>query len=210
MPLPDHELKLHGGCNCGAIRYRIEIPEISKRPTHPFPAETPIHLPLIATDHCNDCRKATGSVIPTWICVPASMLFVRFEPAPSHTTTGKGAQSSGNFFHPSMTALRQDSPESKGSTLRCYISSPQRTRTFCGNCGTNLTYSIFPMLEGYPDMFDVLLGTVDRESLQTEDLRPERHLWWSCGIDWVQELTSGGQRIPRHPKGRLNEFVDAE
>ncbi|KAL8777190.1 MAG: hypothetical protein Q9213_007970 [Squamulea squamosa] len=205
MPLPDHKLTLHGGCNCRAIRYRIEIPELSKRPTHPFPAETPIHFPLVAADHCNDCRKATGAIIPTWICVPASMLSVRFQ-SPSNAAQ---ISREGDTFHPSMTALRNNSSESKGSTLRCYASSPRRTRTFCGNCGTNLTYSIFPMLEGYPDIFDVLLGTVDREGLQSEHLRPERHLWWDYGIEWVQELTSGnGWVMPRHPKGRPDEFVD--
>lgn len=206
MPLPDHAIKLHGGCNCRAIRYRIDIPELIKRPTHPF-SEGDVRFPLVAADHCNDCRKATGSIIPHWICVPASMLSVSLASAAPRTSNDTSSPSPHDVFLPSMTALREDSPESKDSSLRWYNSSPYRTRTFCGNCGTNLTYAIFPMVEGYPDIFDVVLGTLDRECLQDDYVKPERHLWWDCGLEWVKELTSGGPKIPRHPKSRPNEFA---
>ncbi len=160
MPVPDHELTLNGGCNCGSIRYRVDVPELAKRPYHP--AKQDIQFPMIATDHCNDCRKATGSVISMWLCVPATMLSVRLRPAP--TDTIKTTQDCGSY-HPSMTALRENSAESLGSTLRWYVSSPQRTRTFCGHCGTNVTYAIFPLPEGDQQMFEVVLGTLDREDI---------------------------------------------
>lgn len=204
MPLPDHAINLSGGCNCGAIRYRINIPEYAQRPPHPD-STGEIRFPLVAMDHCNNCRKATGAIIPTWMCVPANMLSISFHPAPS--AGSKITNHDHETYYPSMTALRENSPESANSTLRFYESSLRRTRTFCGHCGTNLTYAIFPMVEGYPDIFDVVLGTIDRGDLEKDWMRPERQLWWDCGIKWVQELASGGIEIPCHPKSKPSEAV---
>ena len=33
---------------------------------------------------------------------------------------------------------------------------------------------------------DFALGTVDKEFLDSEDLRPERHMWTGPGISWVK------------------------
>ena len=64
------------------------------------------------------------------------------------------------------------------------------------------------MIEGFPDIFDVVLGTFDREDLQKDWLKPDRQLWWDYGIEWVQKMTSGGLSIPRHPTSKPNEFVE--
>lgn len=108
-----------------------------------------------------------------------------------------------------MQVLTAGAPAAEGgSTLRRFGSSPKRTRTFCGNCGTNLTYAIFPMVEGFPDIFDTLLGTVDRGDLERDWLAPERHCWWSKGVPWVQALARGGLQIPKHPTFKVSEFAE--
>ena len=37
-----------------------------------------------------------------------------------------------------------------------------------------------------PDILDILYGTIDREFLEEEGMRPERHMWWGLGIGWVK------------------------
>ena len=93
--------------------------------------------------------------------------------------------------------------------LNFYQSSPAVTRTFCGRCGTNLTYFISDgMGEGFPEIFDVVLGTLDREVLEKDWMAPDRHCWWSCGIKWIQELSNGEKVLPVHPTFKVNEFSE--
>ena len=209
MPLPEHALTIHGGCNCRAIRYCIEIPQLSSRPLHPFSTpDNPVHLPMIAADHCNDCRSATGSILPTWICVPAEMMTVSLRPAPPPDPTSPKVASNHGPWRSAMDVLKAGAPEVEGSTVRWFGSSPKRTRTFCGHCGTNLTYAIYPMVEGFPDIFDTVLGTVDRADLEKDWLTPERQCWWDKGIPWVQGLVCDGLQTPRHPTFKVSEFVE--
>ena len=60
------------------------------------------------------------------------------------------------------------------------------------------------MTAGYPDMFDVLLGTLDREWVEQDWLAPERHFWLSCEIPWVNRILLGGG-LPRYSRSRLEE-----
>ena len=196
--LPDHPLVLHGGCDCGAIRYRIQVPARAERPLNPS-SNGQVSFPMIATDHCNDCRRATGSILPTWICVPSSMLFCQLQPiSPATTSNPSPWIPAAELFTPG--------PNKDKYHLKFYHSSPPVTRTFCGRCGTNLTYFLG---RGLPDeIFDVILGTMDREDLEGEWMAPDRHCWWDCGIKWVQELSNGGKGLPAHPRSRVDEFVD--
>ena len=79
MPLPDYLLALNGGCNCGAIRYKIDTPSKADCPLYPL-SKGEVSFPVVLTDHCNDCRKATGSILPTWICVPTTMMTCMLQP----------------------------------------------------------------------------------------------------------------------------------
>lgn len=64
------------------------------------------------------------------------------------------------------------------------------------------------MPEGWPDMLDVVLGSVDKECLDDESLVPERQLWWDYGVEWVKGLTSDGVGgLPKHPSYKVDEFV---
>ncbi len=42
-----------GGCQCGALRYRIDAP-----------------LTDIAHCHCSICRRSSGGILTTWVTVP--------------------------------------------------------------------------------------------------------------------------------------------
>ena len=79
-------------------------------------------------------------------------------------------------------------------TLRFYESSPGVWRGFCGRCGTPLTYWSAEL----PQVMDLALGTLDREFLDSEDLRPERHMWIGPGISWVkgwmEKVDKGAER----------------
>lgn len=203
MPLPQHALVLHGGCNCGAVRYRVEIPENSKRPTNPV-SNGDVTFPVVLTDHCNDCRKALGSILPTWICVPAPMMSCILEPIVADSDSPPSGDKAWlpvtNFFYPG--------PQSEKYWLRFYKSSERTTRSFCGKCGTNLTYSIPNLGQGWPDMFDVVLGTLDKGDLENDWMAPDRHCWVSCEIPWISKLTNGIPSMPRHPSYKLDELAE--
>ena len=68
MPLLEETFIIHGGCNCKAVRYEISVPALSDRP--PTPYKTPgadigdLRIPAVSMDHCNDCRRATSSILP--------------------------------------------------------------------------------------------------------------------------------------------------
>ena len=180
MPLPDEALRIEGGCNCNAIRYRVDIPTKDKRPLHPLaPTEAPVPMPFLALDHCNDCRRATASILPAWVCAPLDMCSV------------------------SLVAAA----ESGDSFLTSYESSHERWRWFCARCGTNVAYTA-AMPAGFPSMLDITLGSVDRRYLDSDALVPERHLWWDYGIDWIRRLvTKGYGELPIHPDYRIAETV---
>ena len=56
------------------------------------------------------------------------------------------------------------------------------------------------MPEGWPQMLDFLMGTIDREYLEREELRVERHVWWDKGVGWVKEMFEEGDAgLPKHP-----------
>lgn len=59
-----------------------------------------------------------------------------------------------------------------------------------------------------PDMLDIVMGTVDREDLDSEALRPERQLWWDYGVDWIKDMSVKGiSDIPKHGNYKVNEVV---
>ena len=71
-----------------------------------------------------------------------------------------------------------------------------------------VAYAALPMPDGWPDMLDIVLGTVDREDLERDSLAPERQLWWDRGIHWVQNFSeSGAVALPKHPNYKINEFA---
>ena len=215
MPLPDSPLVINGGCNCRAVRYKITIPHVEERPLHPAAdaASGPVRLPFVCTDHCNDCRRATGAVLPYWICTPIAMVtssLILRDAAFLHPDASKRDDALAEKRSPWLPATRifEPGPASTNSFLDFYESSAGRRRSFCGRCGTMVAYAALPMPHGWPDMLDIVLGTVDREDLERDSLAPERQLWWEKGIHWVQKFSeSGAVALPKHPDYRINEFA---
>lgn len=195
MPLLSEALTITGGCNCRNIVYRISIPPLKERPLHPnydkSSSFTPVHQPFIFTDHCNDCRRATGSILPAWISGPLEYISVKLS-----------GDSDSEDWMPAEHVLKGKNRLNEGH-LSFFNSSPGRYRSFCTSCGTNLAY----WEEQLPEGIDVVLGTVDTELLKTEALRPERHLWWNLGLPWIKRyLDSGdGGQVERHVDANMNE-----
>ncbi|KAF2785978.1 hypothetical protein K505DRAFT_380566 [Melanomma pulvis-pyrius CBS 109.77] len=213
MPLPDEALSVEGGCNCGAVRYRVAIPALAERPLHPLaPAETPVPLPFLVLDHCNDCRRATGSLLPAWLCAPIEMASVSLVQASSATLAPKAAaregqaKELGGAWTPAADIFTP-APTGTDHFLKNYESSHERWRWFCARCGTSIAYTAV-MPAGFPNMLDITMGSVDRRHLETNALVPERHLWWDYGIDWIRRLaTEGYGALPIHPDYRIADTV---
>ena len=209
MTLPDTPVTIHGGCNCRAIRYKISLPPVSERPLNPYHEPDTdiggIRLPMVAIDHCNDCRRATGSVLPFWIAahLPTVTASVR-------SRSGQSADGDEETWLSAAEVFDRNSSASKDSFLAFYESSKGRVRSFCGRCGTNLTYRMdrpsVPETQEGPEMLDIVLGTVDREDLEKEWFVPERMMWSSFGINWVKRLArEGAGGTPEHPFWKINE-----
>lgn len=216
MPLPNTPLTIHGGCNCRAIRYEINIPAAHERPLHPY-SEQAVHLPFLALCHCNDCRRATGALVLAAACIPTQFvrisLLPRSSPLPPLEKTRIELPNDDSERHwiPAAAVFQPSSTiEPPGdSFFAFYKPSEYVTRTFCARCGTNVTYSRHPMPEGWPQMLDVLMGTIDREALESEELRMERHVWWDKGIGWIRELFSkGDEGMPKHPLAKVTDVVN--
>ena len=71
-----------------------------------------------------------------------------------------------------------------------YASSPDVTRTFCGKCGTALTYQRADM----PGSIDVTLGSMD----EPETLTPEDHTWTESRLSWIVL----DDQLPKYPRER--------
>jgi hypothetical protein len=63
-----------------------------------------------------------------------------------------------------------------GARPREYASSPGVLRTFCGQCGTPLTYSSV----GRPMEVDITISTLDQPSLAA----PDSHIWMQDAVSW--------------------------
>ena len=71
-------------------------------------------------------------------------------------------------------------------------SSPLVTRTFCGCCGTPLTF----VTAAEPDWIDVTVGSMDRP----ETVPPAAHIWTDNALAWLVL----DDDLPRHPRGHLD------
>lgn len=104
-----------------------------------------------------------------------------------------------------LTALALSQPEIQEKiSLTQFRSSPMVTRTFCSQCGTNLTYyRDRPGSAPFPPIVDITVGSLDAESIEL--IRPDRQCWWDEGVDWVKQLLRKGDGgfLIRHPGGDI-------
>jgi hypothetical protein len=70
--------------------------------------------------------------------------------------------------------------------LSTFASSPGVERGFCGDCGTQLTFSA----DFLPGLVDVTVGSMD----DPEGLSPRMHIWESRRISWLET----NDAWPRH------------
>jgi hypothetical protein len=71
-----------------------------------------------------------------------------------------------------------------------YRSSEKVVRTFCGRCGTALTYQRIDL----PDSIDITLGSLD----DPEQLNPQDHTWTESRISWIRV----GDALPAYSRER--------
>jgi hypothetical protein len=150
-------------------------------------------------DHCNDCRRATGCLTPVWIATIVPHL--------EFSIQGSGER---KWVEGNEILKNENVGTEKHLPLRWYKSSENRFRGFCGICGTSLCYRSTALRESWPDMVDILLGTVVREDLENDWLKPEREMWWEMGIPWIRDLIRDGtikEDMPRHPLWKMNHNV---
>lgn len=52
------------------------------------------------------------------------------------------------------------------------------------------------------------MGTIDREGLVREQMRPERHVWWDKGTGQIKgSISMGNGAMPKLPLARLTDVV---
>ena len=203
--LPPTPFNLHGGCFCNAITYTISVPTLESRPLVPNAPKRPLgaqtetdkRLPMIALDHCNSCRRISGSILECWFICPQSWMQFCLLPLNAKNATS-GVLTSDDKTEDCIFPVTQDvltpGKELEEKTyLKGFISSEGAHRTFCGRCGTHLTFHWTGddddwVLENWGPHFDVAVGTFDKDSVEMEGMRPGRHSWWAEGIKWVQEM----------------------
>ncbi|KAL2064539.1 hypothetical protein VTL71DRAFT_3676 [Oculimacula yallundae] len=209
MPLPPSSLILHGGCDCTSIRYNISIPELNSRPVafKDVTSGEEIHYPHSFLDHCNRCRRVSGAIIQAWLTVPQD--WVEWIQTPSPDSDRKESTST-------ISTTDEFIKFSSGSGLPVtnYASSPGIVRSFCGRCGTNLAFVNVERdmgSDGEIATLDIVLGSLDTESLEREEVRPERHTYWDSGVGWVKKLVtdgdvslSGGKAVPKQLDGDIS------
>jgi len=201
MSIPEHSFTINGGCNCGSVRYKVNVPAFSDRPLLPYCDDHALsekeRIPAVLIDHCNDCRRATGAMLPVWLVCLISFVDISLD----------------STWSPAKQILKKEDLviEKKNAPLKFYRSSENRYRGFCENCGTMICYrGTGGLPESWPDMVDILLGTVDREDLEKGWLKPQREIWWDMGIPWVRDLVRGGTQkegLSRHPLWKVNYHV---
>lgn len=194
--LPDEAFTLHGGCNCQAIRYKISVPPVSDRPVNFYSkSRTAGTFPMTVHCNCNDCRRGTGSILPTYICVPTSMMLASllqeeldssnkgFVSSASNFASDAGESRNSHRDKPNDTDPRRGpwlpveellAPDNSSGNIkinphvRFYESGKTTIRSFCGRCGIMIAYLKIPTFEGYPNVYDINLASLDKADLDTE------------------------------------------
>jgi len=193
--LSETALQLPGGCFCGAIKYNISVPALANRPRIPGPkdphplgpqSEATTKVPILLLDHCDTCRGISGSIIECWFVAPMSWTTFTLEPLTS---------SASEHLSPATSDLvKGDKAILEGSHLRSFKSSEDVWRTFCGKCGTHLTYwygsadNVVP--KSWGPYFNIAVGSIGKEGLAL--LAPSREANVEDAVGWVRSMITGG------------------
>ena len=192
MPLPESEFCIIGGCNCGAVGYRIDVPELAQRPQR-LPDDKDSHkLPYATLCLCKDCRKASGGTIYHVITAHVDSISLSSHLGVADASTSSGAQPGPAEAERPLTGRRGFTEGSIEAlpNLGVYASSKLCRRYFCTTCGTHLAFRSFdPDDQPLTEVVDILLGTVD-------DLD---HDWWEpIRLDFFDECPKWLQQFSQH------------
>ncbi|TVY62787.1 hypothetical protein LSUE1_G008446, partial [Lachnellula suecica] len=182
--LPLNPFTITGGCFGTVITYTLSIPSLSDRPKIPeillknnrnltLDAQNEItaRLPITQLDHCNSCRRTAGAIVQCWFVFPQSWMQFSLLPKESSEPEIKRVKPQ------TVDVIKGDEKLLDNTYLSHFRSSEFAHRTFCGRCGTNLTFhfsgkSKVQCFEDWPPIFDVAVGSMDQESVELEGLRP--------------------------------------
>lgn len=186
-------------------------------------------MPFSVTCHCNDCRRASASVLPLVLLqIPSPMLTVSVldqdDDSPIHTgrildTLDENfdltkSDASRPPYKPSMDVLRPLTANNTNNKtwLRFFHSidcNPEVfSRSFCGRCGTQVCFhfALKPeycyegkLPEGWKDFMDINTGTLDRQFLEKGWVEPQSEVNWMHG-------TLLGKQVAASAKG-LKELM---
>ncbi|KAM5356988.1 hypothetical protein ACJZ2D_016727 [Fusarium nematophilum] len=116
MPLPDDPTTVTGGCSCGAVRYRIVIPRLEDLPTDPMASPEASSLrPHSTACHCNDCRRATASLLAGRAGLECNIYMLPVRNS-SLSVTG----SAGSVSRPGLFKRRGERTNKKENTTQIY------------------------------------------------------------------------------------------
>jgi hypothetical protein len=212
--LPKTPFQLNGGCFCSAIRYTISVPELSERREIPKFGATPDRLltplnevnermPIVTLDHCNSCRRVPGVILDSWVICPPSWVEFTLQPRISSLESPDEKEP---FKVEALAYLMEATSWPERTYITHFKSSECSNRTFCGKCGTHLTFWFdgpkSPLRQALGDFFDIATGTLDKESVEIEGFSPIMQMWADDGINWVTKLVNEGK------KGLLDDIAD--
>lgn len=203
--LPKTPFQLHGGCFCTAIRYTISVPTLEERKALPKipaylerPRFVPINevnerLPIISLDHCGSCRRISGAIVESWFICPPSWVEFTLQPRESGDEKEKEAIKAEGLAY-----LQEDQTLAQRTWVTHFKSSEHANRTFCGKCGTHLTFfktdTMSPLRQMLGQFFDIAVGSLDKESVEMEGFGPSAQVWDKDGISWVVKLVNEGKK----------------
>lgn len=163
MPFPSQPFQINGGCNCGAIRYKVDVSGAADRPIRQPVLKHEKVLPYTSICLCKDCRKASGSTI-------FHIFFATIESIAM--CVAQQSEHAEAQWRQASEVLTQQHDEQ--SCLGIYASSEPCRRYFCKRCGTHLAYRAFDLDElDETAVVDILVGTVDGDLLDKDIWEPE-------------------------------------
>ncbi|PVH69471.1 hypothetical protein DL98DRAFT_439009 [Cadophora sp. DSE1049] len=199
--LPKEAFTLTGGCFCKAIGYTISIPPLSERPKTPSmpqmeivpPNEVSSHMPMVSLDHCTSCRRAPGTIVECWLIIPQSWISFSFLTIPASSPPLE------HITPQTISVLKGEKKLLETTYLRHYEGNKDSNRTFCGRCGTHVSFYFGgeqrPMSKkaGWGPICDVPVGTLDQDGWG-QKVKPGYRAWVEEGIPWVRKLLEEGQK----------------
>lgn len=209
MPLPSEPIVLRGGCSCSAVRWRMNLPEASKRALNPY--HTPgvdigdVRLPTAVMCHCNSCRRTTGALGAYGFTTDMATLELSILPRTTVPDQEKERDDAARVpYVPASDFFDAPERDISGLWVSHLESSPGRHRWFCGRCGTQLVMapakeSIPPEMRD-PRILNLFAATTDRDLLENDWCRPDHVMNCSIAIPWVRDHVKNGTKdTPEHP-----------